>query len=66
MDMSFSQQRADGLFSVFLINDHTDICDNVTVMTSVIIPCKSLLSIIWNNNVGPIPVQILMYVLLKQ
>lgn len=42
-DMSFSQQRADGLFGVSLINDHTDICGNVTmtVMTSVIIPCKS-------------------------
>lgn len=68
MYMPFSQQRADGLFGVFLINDHTDICDNVTmtVMTSAIIPPKSLLSIVWNNNVGLIPVQTLMYMLLKQ
>lgn len=60
MYMPFSQQRADGLFGVFLIKDHTDICDKVTmtVMTSVIIPCNLLLSIVWNNNVGLIPVQI--------
>lgn len=30
MYMAFSQQRADGLFGVFLINDHADICDNDT------------------------------------